>query len=186
MALDTLLENEANAEIEQIRAQATTTAEEIIAKATEKAEDLITSRKRLLEAQSQAEQVRARSAASLELNAARLNAGEEGLQKSYDMAHAYITAVVTTPEYKDILGRLIAQAKETLPNAEAIEVHSDEVAHAQAFADGITVRANDDIRGGVRLVAKGGKSGVTNTLLGRLERVKAELAPEVSRILAAQ
>ena len=38
----------------------------------------------------------------------------------------------------------------------------------------------------VRVVARGGKSGITNTLPGRLERVRAELAPQVSRLLAGE
>jgi V/A-type H+-transporting ATPase subunit E len=34
------------------------------------------------------------------------------------------------------------------------------------------------------VLANGGKSGITNTLAGRLERVKGELAPQISRLLA--
>ena len=48
----------------------------------------------------------------------------------------------------------------------------------------LEVRTNESIQGGVRAVGRGGKSGVTNTLLGRLERVRGSLAPQVARILA--
>lgn len=184
MALDKLLEHEANAEIEQIRAHARGRAEKILAEANERAAALVESRQRQLEANYQAGIVRARSAADLECNAARLSASEGGLQKAYELARGHLSTVITAPEYRDILGKLIKQAHELVPDAEAIEVHPSEVSSVRALADGLEVRENENIQGGVRVVAKGGKSGVTNTLLGRLERVKSELAPEVSRILA--
>ena len=37
---------------------------------------------------------------------------------------------------------------------------------------------------GVRLVGKGGKASIQNTLVGRLNRVRGDLAPQISRLLA--
>ncbi len=41
-------------------------------------------------------------------------------------------------------------------------------------------------KGGVRVVARGGKSGIKNTLGGRLEQVRLDLAPQISRLLAGE
>ncbi|GAA5503427.1 V-type ATP synthase subunit E [Deinococcus xinjiangensis] len=184
MALDKLLENEAQSEIERIRAEAKGRAEKIVADARERAEALLDSRKRSLESQHQAGLVRARSAADLDLNAARLSANESGVSQVYGLVNEYLGGIATAPEYRDILSRLIAQAREAVPEAEAVEVGPQDIGLARILVQDVPVRENPSIKGGVRVVARGGKSGITNTLAGRLERVKAELAPQISRILA--
>lgn len=184
MALDKLLENEAQAEIERIRAEARGRAEQIVADARERAESLLQSRQRLIETQRQAGLVRARSAADLELSASRLTASESGVTQVYAMVEDYLGSVTQAPEYGNILSRLIQQGLEAVPDAEAIEVNPAELEIARPFVSGVELRENRSIRGGVRVVARGGKSGVTNTLAGRLERVKAEMAPQISRMLA--
>ena len=184
MALDKLLENEAHAEIERIRAEARGRAEQIVADARERAESLLHSRQRQLDTQRQAGLVRARSAADLELNASRLTASESGVTQVYQMVEDYLSSVTQAPEYSSILARLIQQGLEAVPDAEAIEVNPAEMDIARPLVGGVELRENRNIRGGVRVVARGGKSGVTNTLAGRLERVKAEMAPQISRMLA--
>ncbi|MEF2279346.1 V-type ATP synthase subunit E [Deinococcus sp. YIM 134068] len=186
MALDKLLEHEAQAEIERVRAEARDRAGMILAGARERAQSLIDSRTRALETQRQAGLVRARSSADLELSAARLNAGEQGLGQVYGMVEQYLQGITQAPEYREILGRLITEARQAIPDAEAVEVNPAEVALARELVPDLPVRENPAIRGGVRLLARGGKSGITNTLGGRLERVKAELAPQVSRLLAGE
>ncbi len=184
MALDRLLENEAQSEIERIRAEAKGRADKIVQDARERAEALLESRTRALESQRQAGIVRARSAADLEMNASRLSANESGVSQVYGMVNEYLGSVSTAPEYRDILSRLISQAREAVPNAEAVEVNPADIGLGRILVQDIPVRENPAIVGGVRVVAQGGKSGITNTLPGRLERVKAELAPQISRILA--
>lgn len=181
MGLDKLLENEAQAEIAQIQAAARETASGLIAEANERAAAMLESRTRLLETQRQAGLVRARSAADLETNAARLNANEAGVKQVYEVVEQYLESITAAPEYRDILTRLCQEARQLLPDAEAVEVAPSDVA---LLSLDLPVRANPSIRGGVRVVARGGKSGVTNTLYGHLERVKAELAPQINRILA--
>lgn len=184
MALDKLLEQEAQSEIERIRAEARDRSQMIVAQAQERAQALIESRQRALEAQRQAGIVRARSAADLDLNAARLTASESGMSQVYELVNQQIAEITRVPEYRDILGRLIYQAREVITDAEAVEVNPAEAALARELVHDIPVRENPAIRGGVRVVARGGKSGITNTLAGRLERVRGELAPQVSRLLA--
>ncbi|MCP2014148.1 V/A-type H+-transporting ATPase subunit E [Deinococcus sp. HSC-46F16] len=186
MALDKLLENEAQLEIERIRAEARDRAAQILAQAQERAQALVESRARLLDTQRQAGLVRARSAADLELNAARLTAGEQGLSQVYALVESQLGDIARLPEYREILARLLAQARDAIPDAEAVEVSPQDLAVAQGLVSDLPVRENPAISGGVRVVARGGKSGITNTLPGRLERVRAELAPQVSRLLAGE
>ncbi len=184
MALDKLLENEAQSEIQRIRAEAQGRAQQILADAQERAQAMIESRQRALETQRQAGIVRARSAADLELNAARLTASESGMTQVYALVDQHLDQITQAPEYRDILARLIYQAREVVTDAESVEVNPAEAQLARELVHDIPVRENPGIRGGVRVVARGGKSGITNTLPGRLERVKGELAPQISRILA--
>ena len=184
MALDKLLENEAQTEIERIRAEARDRAAQILADARERAQALVESRQRALETQRQAGIVRARSAADLELSAARLNAGEQGMKAVYDLVEGQLRDIALLPEYREILARLLWQAREAIPDAEAVEVNPAEIAVARELVTDIPVRENPAISGGVRVVARGGKSGITNTLSGRLDRLRGELAPQVSRILS--
>ena len=184
MALDKLLENEAQSEIERIRAEARDRAASIIREAEEQAQTLLDSRARALETQAQASLTRARSAADLERSASRLNAGESGMSRAFQTAQHELMAVTRAPEYKDILTRLIEEARAVVPNAEAIEVHPNEAHVAREIVTDLEVRENYNVQGGVRVIAGGGKSGVTNTLQGRLERLKGTLAPQVSRILS--
>lgn len=184
MALDKLLENEAQSEIERIRAEAKGRAQKIVADAQERAQGMIESRTRSIEAQRQAGLVRARSAADLDLNASRLSASESGMTQVYGLVNDYLKGISGAPEYRDILSRLILQARDAVPDAEAIEVNPADIGLGRILVQDIPVRENPQIQGGVRVIARGGKSGITNTLAGRLERVKADLAPQINRILA--
>ncbi|AFZ67833.1 V-type ATP synthase subunit E [Deinococcus peraridilitoris] len=184
MRLDTILENEARAEIEQIRAEGRARAQEIIRAAQERAQAQVESQKRTLDGQLQAGLVRARSGANLEVSAARLSASDTGLQRAFDLAAEQLRGVTSAPEYREILSRLISEVRSTLGTVEAIEVNPREAAIAREVAPDLEVRENPAIEGGVRGITRGGKSGVTNTLLGRLARVRESIAPQVARMLA--
>ncbi|WP_420595390.1 V-type ATP synthase subunit E [Deinococcus sp.] len=184
MALDKLLENEAQSEIERIRAEARDRAQAIVREAQEQAQTLLDSRRRALDNQRLSALTRARSSADLERSASRLNAGESGMSRAFETAKHELMEVTRAPEYRDILSRLIAEARAVVPNAEAIEVHPNEAHVAREIVTDLEVRENYNVQGGVRVVANGGKSGVTNTLQGRLERLQGTLAPQVSRILS--
>ncbi|PTA68779.1 V-type ATP synthase subunit E [Deinococcus arcticus] len=188
MALDKLLENETQQEIEQIRAQAQARAEEIVAQAQERARTLIESRTRQLDSARQAELVRARSAADLDSNAQRLSASDSLQAQAFATSEGYLQGAAQSPEYPMILVRLLEEALTVLPGARVVEAATAEHgAVHQALSQlgrSLEVRANEQIRTGVRLVGADGKSSVQNTLLGRLERVRGELAPQISRLLA--
>lgn len=188
MALDKLLENEAQAEIERIRADAQARAEQIVAGARERARTLVESRTRQLDNQRQAELVRARSAADLDSNAQRLTSSDTLQTQAFKVSEQYLHSSVTSPEYPVILAKLISEGLQVLPNAEAVEAALNEHdAVRQALAQlgrTLDVRVNEQVKTGVRLVGPGGKSSIQNTLTGRLDRVRGELAPQISRLLA--
>ena len=75
--LATLLESEAQAEVESILAAARSTADSIVQTATEQAKSLLEGRKRVLENELLVAQVRAKSAADLESAALRLSGNHE-------------------------------------------------------------------------------------------------------------
>ncbi|UBV42450.1 V-type ATP synthase subunit E [Deinococcus taeanensis] len=188
MALDKLLENEAQQEIERIRAEAQGRAEQIVTEAQERAQSLIESRTRQLETARQAELVRARSAADLDSNAQRLSAADSLQAQAFQVSEQYLHASVTSPEYPMIVANLLQEALQVLPNAEAVEAAAAEHdAVRQALGQlgrHLDVRVNEQVRTGIRLVGPGGKSSIQNTLVGRLERVRGDLAPQISRLLA--
>lgn len=184
MALDQLLENEARAEIERVRAQGREQAEAIVKAAQERAQATLDSRKRLLDGQLQAGVVRAQSSATLEVSAARLNASDSGMKRAFEIAEQQLHAFTGAPEYREILARLIAEAREAIGDVEALEVNPADVQLTAELAPDVEVRANPAIEGGVRAVGKGGKSGITNTLLGRLARVRDAIAPQVAKVFA--
>ncbi|MCV5746234.1 hypothetical protein OFN42_39105, partial [Escherichia coli] len=83
-------------------------------------------RARALEAQRQAGLVRARSAADLELSAARLTASEQGMREVYGLVEGHLRDITRLPEYREILSRLLAEARQAVPDAEAVEVNPAE------------------------------------------------------------
>lgn len=183
MALEKLLENEAAAEIERLQNEAKAKAEKIVADAQAEAQALIESRQRLLEKQHQAGLTRARSAADLELSAAKLSAQEEGIARVYEMVESSLTQIAGQPAYRDVLQRLLNEAREAIPNATVAQTAAADVNIVRMLAPDLQVEVSDTIRGGVRLLAPGGKSGVTNTLGTRLEAQRGTLTPAVRSLL---
>ncbi len=191
MALDKLLENEAQTEIERIRAEARERADAIVAGAKERAEALVSGRARALDVARQSGLVRARSAADLDSNAQRLTATDTLQAQAFQTAEQYIRSSVTAPEYPQIMMKLISEGLQALPGAVAVETHTDEQDAARRALDflggeasTVEVRVNDSVQTGVRLIGPDGKTSIQNTLVGRLGRVREELAPQITRLLA--
>lgn len=182
--LAAMLDSEVSAEIAQIQAQAREEASRIVAEAEARASELLQSRERQLASRREAELTRARSTAELGRSARRLNASESQLSRAFALAEEQLGGIRAAPQYREILSRLLREAREALPGAEVVEAHPDDLELVRGLAAGLEVRPNPEVRGGVRLLARGGKSGLTNTLAGRLERLKPTLAPQVSAILA--
>ena len=97
MALDKLLEQEAQSEIERIRAEARTCRCHSQRRPRPR-QSLLDSRSRALQNQRQAGLVRARSAAELERSASRLKVGESGLTQVYSLVEGHLQEVVQAPD----------------------------------------------------------------------------------------
>ena len=185
--LATLLESEANAEVEAILSEARSKADVIVQNANEQAKSLLDSRRRTLEAELVAAQVRAKSAADLDAASQRLNANHVATEQSFNQAETELRNFTKSGEYKNVLEKLIREVQGALSNISKLEVHPDDVAVATEAAKNaglnVAITANSDVETGVRAVAEGGQSSITNTLLGRLGRARDGLLSEVARTL---
>ena len=187
MSLASILEQEIRGEIAQIQQGARQQSDEIVAQARAQAQSLTDSRARSLEAEYQAGLTRARSAASLEVSALRLSGADRVQAQAFQEAERQLRAVTVSEYYTDILGHLIAEARAALPQAEAVEVNPNDQDRAREALNSlgwaVEVRPNPAVETGVRLVGAGGKTGVQNTLLGRLEASRDALASQVAQVL---
>ncbi|MBX3143591.1 MAG: V-type ATP synthase subunit E [Trueperaceae bacterium] len=187
--LSALLAKEASAEIEGIESEARQRASELLAAARSEADALLAARERVVKAQREAGLVRAKSAAQLEASAVKLRAQHEAVEGVFDGAKAKLEELVSdASRYAPVLGKLLAEALASLGSQQidAVEVAKSELelakaAVAQAGLD-VKVEASDAVKGGVRLRTKG-HSVVENSLYGRLDALKGELAAEVSKAL---
>lgn len=189
--LATLLETEANAEIEAILAEARAKAEAAMKAARENAAALVETRRRTAESDRAATLARARSAADLESSALRLGANHEVVNAAFSQARQELLALGGTSQYETVLAKLMREAAGALDSVDRFEVNPADVgtaagAAAQAGFPGARVVAVEDVQAGVRVVAQGGATSVTNTLIDRLDRAREALAPVVTRVLAGE
>lgn len=191
--LAALLDREATAEIEGILSEARARASEIVAGAKEEAEGLLASRKRSAEAQYQAALVRARSAAQLEASSLTLRAQHSAIESVFDEVEKKLDEVTTQPAYAEVLANLIREALDqggvTAADVQAVIVGPKDEAVARRVLKeaGLSAEVETDerLRGGVRLRA-GNNVVIENTLHGRLEALRDELAAEVAQVLLSK
>lgn len=189
--LATLLESEAQAEIEAILHDARSQADAIIQSATEQAKAIVDGRKRALETELAAGQVRARSAAELESSALRLSASHSATEKAFANAATELRAFTKSGEYQGVLSRLIGEVKTALGEVSRLEVNPADVNVAKMAAQaaglaGVQIVANAEVETGVRALGATGQTAVTNTLLGRLARGRDALLADVSGVLSGK
>ncbi len=187
--LAALLDKEASAEVEALLSEARQRASEIVTKARQEAETTIAQRRRLAETQRSAAIVRARSSAQLEASSVKLRAQHRGVEGVFAAAREEIDGVVKDAKrYAPVFEALLREAAEGLEadDVSAVVVHPGEKTVAEAAVKSVGLRApvqtSDDIRTGVRLRI-GTNNYIENSLLGRLEVLRAELASDVSTAL---
>ena len=109
------------------------------------------------------------------------------------------TLAALAPSFVKLGARFDALALRKYPQAAAVE-HRHHAGNSSGIVDGaalvlvgsraggeaagLEVRVNDSVQTGVRLIGPDGKTSIQNTLVGRLERVREELAPQITRLLA--
>jgi V/A-type H+-transporting ATPase subunit E len=189
--LSALLEKEASAEIDALISEAQQRASEIVAQAQAEAEEYRARQERAAKTQAEAILVRAKSAAQLEAASLQLKAKHEAVEQVFSEAMASLEALRKTKKnYLPVLEKLLAEAIESVggnDNVAAVIVSDKDKAVAEEVADkhGLKalVQTADDIDLGVRIKAKRGNIALENTLPGRLEMLRDELASEVSALL---
>ena len=185
--LASLLESEAQSEVDTVLGEAKAKAEAIVKAAEEQARSILESKRRALENELQSAQVRARSSADLESAALRLNASHGATQTTFQNAENELRSFTKSGEYAGVLGKLIGEVKGALGSISKLEVHPDELSVAQTAAKAagldVPVVGNAEIATGIRAFSESGQTSVTNTLLGRLSRARDGLLADVSRAL---
>lgn len=189
--LSALLEKEASAEIDALISEAQQRASEIVAQAQAEADEYRARQERAAKAQAEAIVVRAKSAAQLEAASLQLKAKHEAVEQVFSEALAALEALRKTKKnYLPVFDKLLAEALEGVggsDNVAAIIVSDKDKAIAEEVAEkhGLKalVQTADDLDLGVRLKAKRGNITLENTLPGRLEMLRDELASEVSALL---
>lgn len=187
--LSALLDKEASTEIETILSEARKRASEIVAGAKSEADALEAARARAVKAQAEATLVRAKSAAQLEASSLRLNAQHDGVEGVFAAARAALDEMVGDEgAYAPVFAKLLTEAVAGVGGLglQALVVAPQDRALADkavaAAGLNVPVETADDIKGGVRL-RTANRSVIENTLYGRLDALRGELASEVSTAL---
>lgn len=185
--LSALLEKEASAEIEAILSEAQERASEIVSKAKEEAANIASQRSRSAANQAEALVVRAKSAAQLESSSLRLKAQHGVVENVMEAVKAKIKAL-KGKSYEEVLAKLLKEASDSLGGnvKEVIVNPKDQKVADKLLADAglkAKVSTSDSIESGIRLKAEGSNVIIENSLLGRLNALKDELASDVSRVL---
>jgi V/A-type H+/Na+-transporting ATPase subunit E len=186
--LTALLEHEASAEIESILAAARERASELLDAARADAEAATAARERSVATAREALAVRAQSSARLEASALKLRAQHEAVEAVFAAAQERIEAIARDAKaYEPVLAGLLVEALNGLgdeaPTEIVVAARDVELATALAAKQGVTAPVvAGDVAHGVR-VRTGRGSSVENSLLGRLETVRGELASQVTEVL---
>lgn len=185
--LAALLDKEAGAEIEAIVEEARQRASSIIDEAKREAEAIEARHARQAEQQREALLVRAQSAAQLEASSMRLNAQQGAIQQVFDAVESEVSSLVGdagryTPVFEALLREALA-AQSASPDRVVVNPSDAELAKTTLASLGVDapVETAEDLAGGVRLAY--GKTHVENTLSGRLDALRDDLASDVAHVL---
>jgi vacuolar-type H+-ATPase subunit E/Vma4 len=188
--LVTILEKEANAEIERILTEARGQAERLIAQANQETQAYLTEQRHRIDAERKAALVKADSAAQVRASALVLQAKDQAIAEVFATAGAELSRLQQDKSrYGAILRGLIREASGALSGRVTVQVNPKDLDLVkQAVKDlklGAEVKPGDDVSGGVRLVSGDGRFVVENTLVSRVERVRSLIAPEIAAQLWA-
>lgn len=189
-SLSALLEKEASAEIEAILSEARARASEIVANAETEAEGVVQQQERRAKAQYEAALIRAKSSAQLEASSLRLNKQHEAVERVMAAVKEKLAALSRdASRYQGVLAGLLDEAVAGLggrDKVQAVLVNPADVALAEKLVQdrGLNAQVSGDerVKAGVRLRAASNVS-VENSLFGRLEALRDELASDISRTL---
>ncbi len=183
--LVTILEKEANAEIERILTEARGHAERLIAQANQETQAYLAEQRQRIDAERKAALVKADSAAQVRASALVLKAKDQAIAEVFATAGADLSRLQQDKtRYGAILRGLIQEASGALSGRVTVQVNPTDLDLVkQAVKDlklDAEVKTGDDISGGVRLISSDGRFVVENTLASRVERVRSLIVPEIA------
>jgi vacuolar-type H+-ATPase subunit E/Vma4 len=186
--LITILEKESAAEVARILAEAKARAEQIEREAETAAREYADSQRQRLESERRAALAKAQSGAQVQAAALVLRAKDEAMADVFLRAEQGLLRLPQDRRrYAAVLRGLLREAAANLSGRLLVDVHPDDrEAAAHAIRDlglDAEIRTAEDIRGGVRVSTPDRRFSVENTLLSRIERVRAVLATDVAQLL---
>lgn len=181
------IERDAHKERQRIKEAAEAEAKNIIADAEKELRKIKDDKLAELRHSFEEEKIRAVSNARKDAKALALSAKAEIISEVFKEAENKIFELQKKKEYSAILIRLFNEAaekwKEEFGADEFEACVSENILNNDL--DGIRVKSDKDIKGGVVLVSMDKRLRFVNTLESRIERIKADVLPILNRILFA-
>ncbi len=183
--LGDILQEEALAEINAILTEADSKARVLIREAEKQASDRVSAYQRRAEAEHRAAARRSESAAELTLATVRIQARGQVIALVKKRTLAALEALAGRPNYGRVLEALAEEALKAVEAPEALVVHPDDRDKLSPWAiqKGLELRTDPKLHLGVRIVSRGGRRSVENSLPERLQRAWETLASGVAQRL---
>jgi V/A-type H+-transporting ATPase subunit E len=182
--LEKILQEEAEAEIKGILAEADSQAQKIISEAESRAAARRAAYRKRIEAEERAAIHQAQSAAELSIATARVQAKGEVMELVRQKALSALEQTASEPSYGKILQALAKEAMKIADGAEAVVVHPNDQERLSDWArqQGFELQTDPGLRLGVRIVCHNGRR-VENTLPERLHRSWDTLTADITKLL---
>jgi V/A-type H+-transporting ATPase subunit E len=183
--LGEILQQEVLAEIDRMLAEADSKADRLVREAEKKASDRLAAYRKRADAKFRAATLLAESAAELTLVTARTQAKSQVIALVEKKAMAVLEEIADKPGYDRVLETLAEEAIKTVDPAEAVVVHPNDKVNLNPWAKrmGLELRTDPGLHLGVRIVARGSRRSVENTLPERLHRAWETLVSGVAQRL---
>jgi V/A-type H+-transporting ATPase subunit E len=182
--LEEILQQEAEAEIDEILAEADSRAAKIVSEAQNRASAKVAAHQKKIEAEARAANRQGQSTAELIVSNARVQAQGEVMDLLRQKVLLALEETASQSGYGEVLQALATEAMGVAEAPEALVVHPHDKEKLGDWArqKGLELQTDPELRLGIRIVSRNGKK-VENTLPERLRRVWGTLAPEVTKLL---
>jgi V/A-type H+-transporting ATPase subunit E len=182
--LEAILQQEAEAEIDAILAEADSRAAKIVSEAQNRASAKVAAHQKKIEAEARAATRQGQSTAELIVSNTRMQAKGEVMDLLRQKVLLAFEETSYKPGYSTVLQALAEEARSVAEGAEAVVVHPHDREKLDEWAlhRGLDLQTDPELRLGVRIVSGSGKK-VENTLPERLQRAWGALVPEVTKLL---
>jgi V/A-type H+-transporting ATPase subunit E len=183
--LDGIIHKEALAEIDQLLQEAEAKAAAVIQEAQTTASQRVAACRKSTEARVRTGVRRAESAAELTVSIASIQARGQVVARVREKALGALEEIASRPNYGEILHALADEAIKAVSAPEAVVVHPDDRDKLAGWAvqQGIELRTDPEIHLGARIISRGSRSSVENSLPERLERAWDVLVSGVVQLL---